>query len=210
MKREMIETLLKENGVADDKVKAVVDTIMEENGKDIEAEQSKTAAKENELSSANKTIKELQDTIKRSDGKDPEKLEADLAALQKKYDDEIKAERKRADDLQKEYGLKDALKNLDVLDPDYLIFKHGGIEKFTFDPAGKAVGIEDVIKPYKESIPHIFKTKEGKGGDGAGSNSGQSYNPKGGGTPNTSRAAELAAERNKTQTNPYENAWEQK
>ena len=36
MKREVIENLLKGLGVADDKVKEAVDTIMTENGNDIE------------------------------------------------------------------------------------------------------------------------------------------------------------------------------
>ena len=113
MKREFLKDL----GLADD----VIEKIMAENGKDIEAEKAKTTAKIGELEKANQTIKDLQDTIKKYDGKDPAKLEADLAALQQKYNNDIAAERTKADKLQKEYHLKDALKAAGVVDPDYLI-----------------------------------------------------------------------------------------
>ena len=74
----------------------VLDQIMAENGKDVEAEKAKTAAKDGELTAANQTIKDLQETIGRYDGKDPAKLEQDLKVLQKKYDDDIKAEQTKA------------------------------------------------------------------------------------------------------------------
>ena len=72
MKTEYIEKLLKEAGIDEDKIKTVVDGVMAENGKDIEAEKAKTTAKDGELQKANETITELQTTIKKYDGKDPE------------------------------------------------------------------------------------------------------------------------------------------
>lgn len=161
MKREAIEKLLKDNGIAEDKIKAAVDIVMDENGKDIEAEKSKTTAKDGELEKANETIRGLQETVGKYDGKDPEKLEKDLKELEVKYNDEIKVERAKAENVQKEYGLREALKGANVLDPDYLIFKHGGVEKFAFSD-GKPVGIDDIVKPYKESSPHLF-APEGDG-----------------------------------------------
>ena len=89
MKTEVIEKLLKEAGVSEDKMKAVVDGVMAENGKDIAAEQTKTFAKEGELKTANETIKNLQETVKKFDGKDPDKLSSDLKAMQDKYDKDI-------------------------------------------------------------------------------------------------------------------------
>ena len=59
MKRETIEALLKEAGVAEDKMKTTVDGIMAENGKDIEAEQAKTTAETAKLTTANNTIKDI-------------------------------------------------------------------------------------------------------------------------------------------------------
>ena len=140
----------------------IIDKIMAENGKDIEAEKSKVTAKETELSTANQTIKDLQDTIKKYDGKDPVKLQNDLQALQTKYDADVAAERKKAESLQKEYALKEGLKASGVIDPDYLIYKHGGVEKFAFTTDGKPAGIEEVTKSYRESSPHIFEAQQTK------------------------------------------------
>ncbi len=168
MKRETIEKQLKEAGVAEDKLKGIVDQIMAENGKDIEAEKAKAAAKESELEKANQTITQLQETVKKFDGKDPEKLQQDLKDLQQKYDTDIDAERKKASDIAKGYALKEALQAAGVQDPDYLIYKHGGVGKFAFTD-DKPIGIDDILKPYKESSPHLFKEPDGKGGEGGSS-----------------------------------------
>ena len=45
-------------------------------------------------------------------------------------------------------------------DPDYLIYKHGGVEKFTFDAEGKPVGIDEAVKPYKEASPVLFPNNQ--------------------------------------------------
>ncbi len=187
MKREIIEAQLKELGVAEEKIKNAVDKIMAENGKDVEAEKAKITAKENELTTANNTIKDLQETVKKFDGKDPDKLQQDLKDLQTKYDTDVATERKKAETLQKEYGLKDALKNIGVLDPDYLIYKVGGTEKFAFNDKGEVVGLEETIMPYKESSPSLFAKSDdndnNNGNDNSGfrANSGGSHG--GGGTP---------------------------
>lgn len=86
MKREFLEAL-DVNGTK--LPKEIVDQIMAENGKDVQAEQSKAAAKDGELSKANETIKSLQETVKKYDGADPEQLKQSLADLQKKYDTDI-------------------------------------------------------------------------------------------------------------------------
>ena len=51
-----------------------------------------------------------------------------------------------------------------MLDPDYLIYKAGGLDKFTFDKEGKPVGVEDAVKPYKEDkiMAHLFKQEQQK------------------------------------------------
>lgn len=165
MKRETIEKLLKEAGLAEEKLKGVIDSIMGEHGKDIEAEKQKATAKDAELTKANETITQLQETVKKYDGKDPDKLQQDLKDLQDKYNTDIAAERKKAGDVAKGYALKAALQAAGVTDPDYLIYKHGGIEKFAFTE-DKPIGVDDILKPYKESSPHLFK--QGDGGNGGG------------------------------------------
>lgn len=161
MKTELIKGLLTAAGVPEDKHKEIVDGIMAENGKDLAAEQAKTAAKVAELTAANDTIKNLQDTVKQFDGKDPVKLQADLTALQQKYDTDIAAERQKAVGTVRTFALKDVLSAAGVIDPEYFIYKHGGLEKFAFAD-DKPVGIDDIIKPYKENSPHLFKTEEKK------------------------------------------------
>lgn len=151
MKREFLEGL--EVG------SEAIEKIMMEHKKELQAEQSKVAAKDAELTAANETIKGLQSTIKKFDGVDVEKLQQDAKDWESKYNTDIQAEREKAELVKKEYTLKDALKEKGVSDPDYLIYKHGGVEKFAFDDKGAAIGLDDTIKPYRESIPSVFSEK---------------------------------------------------
>lgn len=59
----------------------------------------------------------------------------------------------------KEYNLKAKLKENGVIDEDCLIYKHGGIDKFSFDEEGNVIGIEDTLKPYQSSTPYLFKAE---------------------------------------------------
>lgn len=149
-----------------------IDQIMAEHGKTIQAEQAKTSAKEAELKTAKETISGLQGSIKKFDGVDIEKLQQDAKDWEKKYNEDLKAEKAKAENLHREYALKESLSKVGVLDPDYLIYKAGGLEKFTFDKDARPVGVEDVLKPYKEdkAMAHLFKKET------------PPYNPKGGGS----------------------------
>lgn len=124
--------------------------------------------KAEELKTANKTIEELK------------KANGDNEQLQKKigeYETEIGNLKKQAEDTSKVYALKEQLSKHGVLDPDYLIYKAGGIEKFNFDKEGKPIGVEDAVKPYKEdsTMAHLFKAESQK----------PPYSPKDGGTGGT-------------------------
>lgn len=121
-----------------------------------------------ELNTANGAIAEL----KKENG-DNEKLQAKIGA----YETEISNLKKVAEETAKTYALKEQLSKQDVLDPDYLIYKAGGIEKFNFDKEGKPIGVEEAVKPYKEdsAMAHLFKTEASK----------QSYTPKDGGASGT-------------------------
>lgn len=124
--------------------------------------------KNKELKTANDTIAEL----KKANG-DNEELQMKIG----EYETEIKNLKKSAEDTSKTYALKEQLSKQGVLDPDYLIYKAGGIEKFTFDKDGKPVGVEEVVKPYKEdtAMAHLFKTEAKK----------PPYNPQNGGAGGT-------------------------
>ncbi len=115
------------------------------------------------LKEANITI----DTLKKSNA-DNEELQKQV----KEYKEKVTILEATAANTRKEYALKDKLKEAGVVDADYIIYKQGGIDKFTFDKEGNPVGIDDVVKPLKESSPHLFKTEPGA-----------DYKPAGGGTP---------------------------
>ena len=73
----------------------------------------------------------------------------------------------------KTFALKEQLSKAGVTDADYLIYKQGGIDKFTFDKDGKPVGVDDILKPLREdkTYSHLFAEKGGaytpKGGSGS-------------------------------------------
>lgn len=103
-----------------------------------------------ELKTANDTI----ETLKRENGENE--------GLQKKikdYEVKINSLEQSARDTAKTYALKEQLSKQGVLDPDYLIYKHGGLEKFTFNKEDQPIGVQDIIKPYMEdkTMKHLFK-----------------------------------------------------
>lgn len=173
MKREEIEKKLKDAGVPEEKLKVTVEEILAENGKDVTAaKESVTEAKDKELNTANETIKGLRETVEKFDGVDVEKLKNDAKELQVKYDTDIQAEKAKNEALKKEYALKDALREEGALDPEYILYKQGGVDKFAFDSTGKPIGLSDLIKPIKEATPALFKTEDGNSnGDNGGSGS---------------------------------------
>lgn len=142
--------------------KEQMDTIMELNGKDIENTKASVKEKEDEIAALNEQIKTANDTIA-----ELKKNNADNEALQEKvgeYEGEVKRLKAEAEATTKTYALKEQLSKAGVVDADYLIYKHGGIDKFTFDKEGKPVGIEETLKPYKEdtTMAHLFKQEPGK------------------------------------------------
>lgn len=123
---------------------------------------------EGQITTLNTTI----GTLKKNNS-DNEGLQTTIANLQ----GELKKQQAANEEITKTYALKEQLSKQGVLDPDYLIYKTGGIEKFTFDKEGNPVGIEDAVKPYKEdaAMAHLFKAEPQK----------PPYNPKGGGAGGT-------------------------
>lgn len=128
------------------------------------------AEKENlagQIKTLNATIGDL-----KKNNADNESLQTTITDLQAK----LKEQQTANEQITKSYALKDQLSKQGVLDPDYLIYKAGGLDKFTFDKQGKPVGVEEVVKPYKEdqAMAHLFKQDENKppyhpnGGSGGG------------------------------------------
>lgn len=148
------------------------------------------------LKEANTTIETL-----KKDNADNEELQKQV----NEYKEKVTALETASANTVKEYALKDKLKEVGVVDADYIIYKQGGLDKFTFDKDGKPIGVEDMVKPLKESSPHLFKDEQpptsGKKG---------AYTPKAGQTDEGSLAKAVAESLNKSGAatdNPYANAW---
>ena len=161
---EWLRTILEQAAITDGKldVDAVMKAAMTEFPKHA-VPKADFNAKVNELSTATETIASLK------------KENGDNQDLQKKigeYETEIKKLKKSAEETAKTYALKEQLSKQGVLDPDYLIYKTGGIEKFTFNKEGQPVGVEEAVKPYREdaAMAYLFKQEPGK----------PQYTPKGG------------------------------
>lgn len=131
------------------------------------------AEKEN-LAGQVKTLNTTIGDLKKNNA-DNETLQTTIANLQ----GELKKQQTANEEITKTYALKEQLAKQGVTDPDYLIYKAGGLDKFTFDKEGKPVGVEEAVKPYKDdaAMAHLFKQEQpskppyqpqgGTGGSGA-------------------------------------------
>lgn len=114
------------------------------------------AEKEN-LAGQIKTLNATIGSLKK-DNADNETLQTTIANLQ----GELKKQQTASEEIAKTYALKESLAKQGVLDPDYLIYKAGGLEKFNFDKEGKPIGVEDAVKPYRDdaAMAHLFKQEK--------------------------------------------------
>lgn len=136
----------------------------------IQKEFPKHAIPKTQFNEVNEKLKAAGATIEqlKKDNQDNETLQKEVETYKAKVKDLEAA----AQNTQREYALKDQLKAAGVLDADYVIYKQGGLEQFSFDKEGKPIGVEDILKPMREASPHLF-VQEKKSG----------YEPKGGGKP---------------------------
>ena len=118
----------------------------------------KFEAEVEKLKTANGTIKDLQEQVKKFDG-------VDVDALKNKADELEKTFNSKLNTIQKETALKLALVDK-AHDPSDII-KLLDLSKVDVDDSGNLkTGIDDLVKPFKESKPYLFKeakTTEVKG-----------------------------------------------
>lgn len=143
--RKIIETAKIEDGKID------IEAVM----KQVNAEFPKNAVPKAEFNSVNEQLKTANGTIKELE-KNVEG-NADLQQKIKDYEVQVEGLKKEAETQAKSFALKTELNAKGVIDPDYLVYKHGGIDNFTFDKEGKVMGLDDVLKGYKETMGHLFK-----------------------------------------------------
>lgn len=137
--------------------KEQIDSVMKINGTDIENAKAPVKDKENEITNLQEQLKTANTTI--TDLKKTNASNEELQGKVTEYEKEVKRLKTEAENTAKTYALKEQLSKAGVVDAEYLIYKHGGIDKFTFDKENKPVGIEETIKPYKEdtTMAHLFK-----------------------------------------------------
>lgn len=124
--------------------------------------------KSNALKEAQKTIDELKESTKGN-----EELQGKIKA----YEDEITNLKAQSELDKKEFILKSELSKKGVTDVDYLIYKQGGLEKFTFSKDGELIGLDDILKTFKESSPFLFDKANGYSYKPQGGNGGVITNP---------------------------------
>lgn len=114
------------------------------------------AAEKENLTGQIETLNTTINTLKK-DNKGNEELQNSITALQ----EELNRQQEENLKITKTYVLKEQLSKQGVIDPDYLIYKAGGIEKFNFDQENHPVGLEDAVKPYKEdtAMAYLFKAE---------------------------------------------------
>lgn len=152
MKRKFLEDL----GLT----KEQIDSVMDENGKDIEAEKEKAATTTAELEDVKKQLEEANSTIN-----DLKKSNADNEALQakvKEYEDTIKTQKadyeSKVRNLTLDSAIEKAFSKAGAKHIDLLSTKIDR-EKLKIESDGKVTGLDEQIAAYKETYKDLFIPK---------------------------------------------------
>ena len=152
MRRKLLEDL----GLT----KEQIDSIMSENGKDIEAEKEKATTITTELEDVKEQLKEANSTIE-----DLKKNNIDNEALQakvKEYEDTINTQKAEYEtkvrDLTLDSAIEKALSNAGAKHAELLSTKIDR-EKLKIEEGGKVTGLDEQINSFKESYKDLFIPK---------------------------------------------------
>lgn len=153
-------------------LKAILgDTYTEDIDKKVSDEIGRQFVSRTDFNTLNETKKTLEGTVEtlRTQNGDNEALQKTI----KDHEDTIAQLKKDAENTKNLHTLETELRAMGVADPEYIIYKAGGVEKFTFDKEGNPEKLDAVVKPYKENaaMAHLFSASK------------QDYNPAGGGNP---------------------------
>ncbi|HFR3844658.1 phage scaffolding protein [Streptococcus suis] len=140
MKRDFLAGL----GLSDE----VIEQVMAEHGKTVQATQSKLDEAKSKLKEANSTL----DTLKKSN-KDNVELQNEL----KTYKDKVSQLEADAKETAKKQTIKDALSNAKATDVDYLMYKLGDVE---LAEDGSIKDLDSKIKDLQTNHPTFFQTTE--------------------------------------------------
>lgn len=146
MKREFLEGIGLE--------KEVIDKIMEENGKDINAEKAKVTAKDDEI----KTLKEQVDTANKEIKSYKDMNIDEIKQSVETWKTTAKEHEKAYEKLKNDTALKDAVRGYDTVDEDVLM-KLIDRDSLKFSEDG-INGLKEQIESLKESKPYLFKAED--------------------------------------------------
>lgn len=152
MKRSFLENLFKDLEAEDSVKKNIIDSIMTENGNDINAEKTKTITAENDLKVKEGLIEELNKKIK-------ENGSVDIEEIKRVAKEEGFAEgSKEVEEFKKTNALKSSIKGAKDFDLVYSKLDKDKI-KYEKDDKGEYTvsGIDEQIKDVKEKYSFLFE-----------------------------------------------------
>lgn len=152
MKRNFVENLLKDLEMEDSVKKSIVDSIMTENGNDINIEKTKAESLKNDLKVKESLIEELNTKIKESDSIDIEKIKEQAKA------EGFAEGSKEVDEFKKTNALKNVIKGAKDFD---LVCSKLDKEKIKYEKNDKGEytisGIDEQIENIKEKYSFLFE-----------------------------------------------------
>ena len=146
MKREYLEKL----GLD----KETIDKIMAENGKDIETEKSKIAAKEQELETIRDNLSKANETIESYKGMNIEEIQKSAEDWKTKYE----GMEQELTNVKNDARLEKEIAGFDTIDSDVLL-KLINQEDLVYKD-DKIHGLEDQITKIKEGKPYLFEAEK--------------------------------------------------
>lgn len=128
-------------------------TGLDEEIKALKADKDTLLKTNSDLKNAKDTLQNSYDQLAENSGSMEELLKQNAA-----YETQVQGLTDRNKELVQTFALKEALRKAGVLDPDYVIFKEGGVSGFTFTETGDPDGIPDVVSKYaeNETYSHLF------------------------------------------------------
>ena len=183
MKREFLENLDLGNGVK--LSKETVDSIMAENGKDIEKHKTDAETQKKATEQAQDQLKKANKTIEGFKALDVEGIKKAADEWKKKAED---AEKSSADEIAKlrtEHALDAALRDGKAKNPK-LVKAALDMEKIKLD-GDKLYGLDDQVEALKKSDPYLFEEQEDEQNDDENKDNNSSFRLNSGGTHKDSK-----------------------
>lgn len=158
MKRSFLEGLFKDLECEESVKKTIIDSIMTENGNDVNTEKTKTESLKNDLKVKEGLIEELNTKIKEVDS-------VDIEEIKKQAKEEGFTEgSKEVEEFKKTNALKSSIKGAKDFD---LVYSKLDKEKIKYekDDKGEYIvsGIDEQIKDVKEKYSFLFDEEDGSG-----------------------------------------------